>query len=64
MRYVIAIVIASATLASALMPGAAHAQKGAKNKCPGGLSACIERCTKRGGQPRLCPSYCQKQAGC
>lgn len=55
----------SATLAVGLASGPAFAQqKGAKNQCPGGLSACIERCIKVGGQTRRCPTYCQKQKGC
>ena len=54
----------AALLAAGLTSGPASAQKGAKNSCPGGISACIERCSKMGGQPRLCPTYCQKQKGC
>jgi hypothetical protein len=45
------------------LPEAGLAQ-GAKNSCPGGISACIQRCIKGGGQPRLCPRYCEKQKGC
>jgi hypothetical protein len=47
-----------------LPSGTAHAQKAAKGKCAGGMAACIERCSKRGGQPRLCPAYCTKTHGC
>jgi hypothetical protein len=47
-----------------LVPGVVYAQGGGKGSCPGGLSACIERCAKGGGQQRLCASWCQKNRGC
>ena len=60
-----ALLALSAMLAAGLSSGPAHAQKkGAKNSCPGGLSACIQRCSQKGGQPRLCPTWCQKERGC
>jgi hypothetical protein len=63
--YALAIALAiSAMLALGLASRPLQAQGGAKNTCPGGLSACIARCSKVGGQPRLCPTYCQKQKGC
>jgi hypothetical protein len=55
-------------LAAVILAGVAAlpmlAQAAPKNSCPGGFSACVERCTKAGGQTRLCPSYCRKQKGC
>ena len=63
--YALAITLAiSAMLAIGLASHPLHAQSGAKGTCPGGISACIARCSKMGGQPRLCPTYCQKQKGC
>ena len=63
--FVLALALAaSAFLGAALTSDPASAQKGAKNSCPGGLPACIQRCTKSGGQPRNCPRFCQKNHGC
>jgi len=63
--FVLAIALAaSALLAAALTSNPASAQKGAKNTCPGGITACMQRCAKAGGTPRYCPMYCQKQRGC
>ena len=63
--YALTIALAiSAMLAIGLASGTVQAQKGAANTCPGGISACIQRCIKVGGQPRLCPVYCQKKKGC
>jgi hypothetical protein len=63
--YALAITLAiSAVLSAGLASGPVHAQGGAKNTCPGGISACIDRCVKAGGQPRNCPTYCQRQKGC
>ena len=62
--YALAITLAiSAMFIAALASGPLHAQ-GAKNKCPGGMAACIAGCAKMGGQPRKCPIYCEKQKGC
>jgi len=57
-------VIAATLMVLAQGSGALHAQGAKKNSCPGGFSACVQRCQKAGGQPRLCPSYCQKEKGC
>ncbi len=61
--------VAFAVLASSIAfsdAGWAQAKKGASSagSCPGGISACIARCQKAGGQPRNCPTYCQRQKGC
>jgi hypothetical protein len=47
-----------------LVPGVVYAQGGGKGSCPGGLSACIDRCVKAGGRHSYCPTWCQKNRGC
>jgi hypothetical protein len=32
--------------------------------CPGGLSACRDRCVKAGGRSYLCPDWCRKNRVC
>lgn len=47
--------------------GEAAAQKKGAQCTPGWKAACIERCSKSGGQVRLCPAYCdkrQREQGC
>jgi hypothetical protein len=47
-----------------LVPDVVYAQGGGKSSCPGGLSACIDRCAKGGGRVGYCPTWCQKNRGC
>ena len=60
--YALAIAISMSAMLSGVAP--VHAQKGAKNACPGEFAACVERCTKVGGQTRRCPTFAASQKGC
>lgn len=47
--------------------GEAFAQRKGAQCTAGWKAACIERCSKSGGQVRLCPGYCdkrQREQGC
>lgn len=59
---VLATIVAASVFAVSAQ--AQQGKPGAKKRCSGGMSACIERCVKVGGQPRLCPRFCQSQRGC
>jgi hypothetical protein len=56
--------VTAVVLASASTGALAAQKKGAKATCPGGMSACIDVCIKRGGQPRFCPTWCQREKHC
>jgi hypothetical protein len=54
-------IVSALTLAAAFSVSNADAQKKSPQCVANFHDACMKRCLNGGGQPRLCPQFCQKR---